>query len=115
MKPALVIIITLVTLCNINLAHSGSVVNTTIIKIRVDNDGRAMIFFNTAVTPPAACSHTAYSSALGIDAATPGGQAVLSMALAAKATGAPVTAHGFSYCGVYGGSNIETWNHGFIK
>ena len=75
-----------------------------------------MVFFNKPIegTPPS-CVHDAYKSALGADAKTEGGKAVLSWALAAKATGSPVTVYGMGVCGIYGGSVIETWNHGFIK
>jgi hypothetical protein len=98
-------------------AHGfGTVSNAKIKSIRVDNDGRAMIFFDKPIGgEPAKCVHVAYKNALGIDASTDGGKAVLSMALTAKTTGSPVTAHGFGSCGVYGGLVIETWNHGFIN
>ncbi len=74
-----------------------------------------MIFFDQPIGgTPATCVHDAYKSALGADASTEGGKAVLSMVLTAKATGAPVTVYGLGVCGVYGGQVIETWNHGFL-
>ena len=54
-------------------------------------------------------------NAFGVNASTAGGQAVLSMALTAKATGSTVLVNGIGICGVYGGTKIETWNHGFIQ
>lgn len=99
-----------------NAYSIGNVSNAKVTQIRVDVDGRAMIFFDQPLGgTPATCVHQAYKSALGVNASTEGGKAVLSMALAAKATGSPVTAYGLGVCGVYGGSVIETWNHGFLK
>lgn len=102
-------------LCAFQVYAIGSVRNAKIETIRVDNDGRAMVFFDQEIagTPPP-CVHEAYKRALGFDASSEGGKAVLSMALTAKTTGSSVTAHGLGICGTYGGSVIETWNHGFI-
>ncbi len=93
----------------------GSVSLAKVVSVRVDNNGRAMIFFDKPIggTPPS-CVHSAYKSAFGIDAGSEGGKAVLSMALTAKATGSPVTVYGLGVCGVYGGSIVETWNYGHI-
>lgn len=75
-----------------------------------------MIFFDRPIDgTPAECVHDAYNRAFGVDASTEGGKAVLSMALTAKTTGSHVTAYGFGTCGVYGGTSVETWNHGFIN
>ena len=111
------IIILYITLLFASEAYSiGKVSDAKVTQIRVDVDGRAMIFFDQLVGgTPANCVHPAYTKALGVDASTEGGKAVLSLALAAKATGSPVTAYGLGVCGVYGGSIIETWNHGFLK
>ncbi len=114
MKAATITIF--LSLFSLNVFAFGTFSDAKISHIRVDNDGRVMIFFDRdKIRDPASCVHTAYARALGVDASTEGGKAVLSMALAAKATGSPVTAHGFGICGVYGGSVVETWNHGFIK
>ncbi|MES9880669.1 MAG: hypothetical protein ABW185_07290 [Sedimenticola sp.] len=111
-----IIIILLFTFITSNAFAFGSINDAKITKIRVDGNGHAMIFFDKDKTrEPATCVHSAYVRAFGIDASTDGGKAVLSMALAAKATGTLVVAHGKGICGVYGGSVIETWDHGFIK
>lgn len=93
----------------------GSVKEAKITHIRVDNNGRAMIYFDKRLEgSPASCTHSAYRNVLAIDASTEGGKAVLSMALAAKTSQNLVTAYGYGFCGVYGGSVAETWNHGFM-
>ncbi len=98
-----------------NVFANGKVINAKVTKIRVDGNGRAMIFFDQPIGgEPATCVHDAYKSALGVDASTEGGKAVLSLALAAKTTGSPVTVNGLGICGVYGGQYVETWNHGFL-
>jgi len=101
----------------ISQSHAiGHVSNVKVAKIRVDLDGRAMIFFSESIGgTPASCVHDAYKSAFGVDAATDGGKAVLSMALTAKTTGSLVTVYGMGGCGIYGGTVVETWNHGFIQ
>lgn len=93
----------------------GTFNSAKITKIRIDGNGTAMIFFDRdKVGTPPSCVHTAYSRALGVDTNTDGGKAVLSVALTVKATGGSMTAHGLGVCGVYGGTIVETWNHGFI-
>ncbi|WHI52757.1 hypothetical protein P3339_08340 [Microbulbifer sp. MLAF003] len=97
-------------------AYSLGSVSAKVEQIRVDGDGRAMIFFDKPLggTPAACADKTNYGNALAVDAATDGGKAVLSMVLAAKASGATVTAYGHGVCGLYGSNVVETWNHGFL-
>ena len=92
----------------------GSVQDAKIIKVRVDNNGPAMIIFDKQIsgTPPACPT---YTNGFGIDTTNPGGKSVLSMALAAKATGSSVDAYGTGACGVYGGYVIESWHFGSIN
>lgn len=64
---------------------------------------------------PATCRHpSAYNNALAFDANTPGGKAILAIALSAKATGAPVSANGNGTCAVYGGAHVEDWDYGVL-
>ncbi|MFA0813624.1 hypothetical protein [Microbulbifer epialgicus] len=97
-------------------AYSLGSVSGKVKQIRVDENGRTMIFFDKPLSgDPAACSDKEnYGNALAVDASTDGGKAVLSMALAAKATGSTVTAYGYGKCGLYGGNVVESWNHGFL-
>jgi len=114
MKKSMVFLLAILAASN---AYSiGQVNSAKVTQIRVDGSGKVMVFFDKPIGgTPASCVHDAYKSALGVDASTEGGKAVLSMALAAKATGSPVTAYGWGVCGVYGGYVVETWNHGFLK
>lgn len=51
-----------------------------IVQVRVDVDGKAMIYFDQQVgNEPATCVHNSYRNAFGVDASTKGGKAVLSM------------------------------------
>lgn len=117
------IVMVILTLCTSQaFAYDyGYVSQAKVTQIRVDRNGRAMIFFdqNLKASPegaaPLDCVHSSYKSALAIDTREEGSAAVLSMALAAKATGALVTAYGNGQCGIYGGNVVETWNYGEMK
>lgn len=118
MKLKVVIINSLISLVLTSAgAYAGETFGTvsgTITKIRIDANGRAMIYFDKPIeggTP--ACVHSSYSTALAIDASTEGGKAVLSMAMLAKVNQSNVKAHGFGKCSVY--SVVEDWNHGFLN
>ncbi|WP_143145170.1 hypothetical protein [Arcobacter sp. LA11] len=93
----------------------GSIPNAKVKSIRVDKDGRGMIFFNQPVagTPPS-CVHDAYKSALGIDTNTEAGKAILSLALTAKSGGFLLSVYGTGTCEIYGGRIVETWNYGVM-
>lgn len=96
-------------------AFSIGSVTGKITKIRVDAGGKAMIFFDKPIGGAVpSCVHSAYKSVLSIDASTEGGKAVLAMVMAAKIANRTVRAHGFGRCSVYGSSNTEDWNHGFL-
>lgn len=96
--------------------YAAGSVTGKIDKVRMNGDGRAMAIFdiNIGGTPPG-CVHPAYANALAFDAGTTEGKSVLAFVLAANATGATVTAYGLGVCGVYGGTNAETWSYGVIQ
>ncbi|MBU2713021.1 hypothetical protein [Zooshikella harenae] len=108
MKKYIVALLTMLTVSN---AYSiGHVSKAKVTQIRVDGNGRVMVYFNKPIEgTPATCVHNAYKNALGVDAGTEGGKAVLT-----KASGSLVTAYGLGVCGIYGGNTIETWNYGHI-
>lgn len=97
-------------------AHAiGSVSGAKVTSVRVDLNGEIMVFFDKPIggTPPT-CVHNAYNNAFAADTKAAGSSAVLAWALTAKSTGANVTVYGMGVCGVYGGTNVETWSYGVI-
>ncbi|WP_434339158.1 hypothetical protein [Motilimonas cestriensis] len=85
-------------------------INGKITAVRVDGSGKGMVYFDKPITgQPPSCVHDAYKNALGFNANTEGGKAVLSFALAAKATNVDVEAYGTGQCGIYGGLIVEIW------
>ncbi|MBL8269951.1 hypothetical protein [Steroidobacter sp.] len=82
-------------------ALAGSV-TSTVASIRVDADGKGMIFFNQAISGTLSCRDSGYASALSFDSTTAGGKSILATALAAKASGATLSAVGTAACNVYG-------------
>lgn len=84
-------------------------------KVRVDKEGRAMVFFDQSVGgQPASCRDSYYANALAFDTTTAGGRSVLAMAIAAKATGDTISAIGTGTCAVYGNS-VEDWSYGIAE
>lgn len=115
-KINIVMALVLAVLFGCDYAFAIGNVTGKITQIRVDADGRAMIFFDKPIQGSVpSCVHPAYTSVLAVDASTDGGKAVLSMALTAKTSDRLVTAYGLGQCSVYGPSNAEDWNYGIIK
>lgn len=86
--------------------------NAHVIQVRVDADGRGMIFFDQPLGTPSACGQdSSYKNALAFSATS--GKAALAMALSAKATGATVGAYGTGACGVYG-DYVEDFAYGMM-
>lgn len=94
-------------------ALAAGAVNAQVARVRVDQDGRAIVHFSQSIgSTPASCRHPAYFDAFAFDTNTAGGRSALAMLLTAKATGATVTAYGLGTCNVYGGAWVEDWNYG---
>lgn len=91
---------------------AGRVVDAKVISIRVDLSGKAMVMFNKTVESSPDCVNPAYGNALAFDASTAGGKAILSLVISAKAIRSDITVYGAGTCGLFGGSNVETWNYG---
>ncbi|WKD48410.1 hypothetical protein [Microbulbifer spongiae] len=110
MKKLLILAIVALFAAN---AYSAGSVTGKVERVRVDGNGTAMVIFDKPLGgEPAGCSNKFYGNALAVDARTDGGKAVLSMVIAAKLSGSTVQAYGLGTCGIYGGSTVETWNHG---
>lgn len=86
---------------------AGSIANTTVVRVRTDYHGKAMIFFAVDISNHASCVIPTYYTAFAIDTSTAGGKAALSAALTAKATGGKVRAFGLGFCQNYGPSTAE--------
>lgn len=85
----------------ISPALADGVVHGTVVRIRVDKDGKGMVFFSQPVSGALGCVDPVYASALGFDTALPGGKSMLAAVLAAKATGDTITAFGTGTCDSY--------------
>lgn len=82
--------------------------------VRVDSTGKGYVKFKTALTSsPAACIQSGYESTLAFDTNQSGGKSILSVALAAQASGKKILAKGSGNCTVYG--VMEDWNWGYIQ
>lgn len=94
-------------------SHAAGVVSgAKVTLVRVDRSGLGMVFFDRPIgnTPPD-CRHPAYYSALSFDTRTPGGRAILALALATRSSGAEITVYGSGRCDIYGG-HVEDWDYG---
>jgi hypothetical protein len=92
----------------------GAVINAKVTEVRIDADGKGMVFFDQPIggTPPS-CVISYYASALAFNASTAGGKAIMAAALTAKATGAKTIVYGSGACGNYG-AYVEDWSTGHI-
>ena len=80
------------------VASAGSVATAKITAIRVDASGLGMMYFDKALTTPAACVPAGASSRMSFDTKTTGGQAILSLALSAKVSDVTVSVTGTNSC-----------------
>lgn len=97
-------------------AQAAGAVSGKIQQIRIDADGRAMVFFDQPIgsSSPACVNGPAYGKALAFNSATAAGKSVLSVLLLAKSTGRTVHAYGLGTCTVYGNGTAEDWNYGTV-
>lgn len=97
-------------------AFAYGTVTATVASVRIDADGRGMVFFSQAMTgtPPSCVLAAAYNHALAFDTNTAGGKSILAMVLAAKATGDTISAIGANGCNLYGNSSAEDWSYGQV-
>lgn len=77
---------------------ASRITSSTVEDVRVDASGIGMIYFADEATNRPGCVHSQYTKALSFDARTEGGQLFYSIALAAKSSGALVTARGKETC-----------------
>ncbi len=96
-----------------NTAHAEGIANTlTVDNVRVDRSGVGYVRFTTPlISTPPACA-TTYPNHLSFNTNTPGGQAILSIALTAKASGKRIYAKGAGTCDIY--TVVESWSWGYL-
>ena len=87
--------------------------DVTITNIRIDADGRGIVFFDKPIQgDSAACGQSSsYKNAFAFNAAQPGGKAVFAYALTMKATNTKIgIVYGTGACNVYG-NWVEDWSY----
>lgn len=80
--------------------------------VRVDRSGKGYVKFDQALANSPSDCGSSHNKHLSFNTNTPGGQAILSVALAAHATDKKVQAYGTDGCSEYG--TVESWEWGFI-
>ena len=82
-------------------------------QVRIDKSGKGYVTFKQALTDSRpTCLQTGYSATLAFDTNTAGGKSIMSVALAAQASGKKIYAVGSGTCDTYG--VMEDWNWGYI-
>ena len=91
-------------------------VSAKVLSVRIDQDGRGMVLFDQPVAGEfATCRDSAYANALAFDANTPGGKAIMELALTTKASSFAIYAVGLGTCDIYGGTGPEDWDYGVMQ
>lgn len=97
---------------SINAYAQAQISKFKVVAVRVDKSGKGYIKFNKPRGGSAASCGDNHNYHLAFDTNTPGGQGVMSLALAAKATNKPVSARGTGQCDIYG--SVESWSYGYV-
>lgn len=99
---------------SLNAVAVGVVEDATVIQVRVDKSGLGYVVFNKTLSEtPASCIQSGFGSALAFNTNDAGGRAILSVVLAAQASGKKIKAVGTGTCTSYG--VMEDWNWGAIN
>jgi len=100
---------------------AGRATNFYVQQVRVDSSGKGYVRFDQALgnaSPTSLLPECAknplnpHPSDLAFDVNTPGGKAVMSLAMLAKASNLRVTAVGTGACATYG--TVEDWYYGWV-
>lgn len=108
------ILILLLALTTTPQALSEGVANNfKVVHVRADASGKGYIKFDKILqnTPPS-CVSSVQDKKLAFDTTTAGGKSILSLALAAQATGTDIYAKGNGKCDIYG--TVESWSWGYL-
>ncbi|WP_422135465.1 hypothetical protein [Endozoicomonas sp. ALD040] len=107
-----IVLLVFVSIISVESFAKGVAEKFNVTAVRVDQSGKGYVVFDRdLIGQPAECI-TTYTNSLAFNTSTPGGQAILSLALAAKASGSPIKAVGTGKCDAYG--VMEDWSYGFI-
>ena len=84
-----------------------------VVSVRADKSGFGYVKFDQPlIGDPATCTDTGYQYHLSFDLNKPGGNGIISIALAAQASGKSVIAKGTGTCDEY--SVVESWHIGWV-
>jgi hypothetical protein len=98
---------------SLNAVAVGYIDNATVTQVRVDKSGIGYVTFNIPIYgEPASCTQAGYTNVLAFNTNEAGGRAILSIVLAAQASGKKIRAAGTGTCPSYG--IIEDWSWGLI-
>ena len=82
--------------------------------VRVDKTGLGYVKFkNDLLGTPADCIQPGYEAALAFDTNQAAGKSIMSLVLAAQASGRKVLARGTGSCAIYG--VMEEWKWGYVQ
>lgn len=96
-----------------NTIAAGAVENANVVQVRIDRSGIGYVTFDTPVIgEPATCRQSGFANVLAFNTNEAGGKAILSIVLAAQASGKKIRATGTGTCISYG--MIEEWSWGLI-
>ena len=94
-------------------AFSGAQVDEAkVVNVRVDKNGKGYIRFDKPLTGAPASCISGHAEHLAFDLSTPGGKGIMSVALAAQASGKTIKAQGNGQCDIYG--TVESWSWGYV-
>ena len=108
------ILITTLLFSSFNGYSNGIVEGFNVVDVRVDDSGLGFIRFDKPLAgSPAACISGGHTHHLSFDVNTEAGKSIMSLALAAQASGKKVIARGTGNCKGYG--VVERWSHGWVR
>jgi hypothetical protein len=82
--------------------------------VRMDTDGRGMIYFSSPLTSQPSCVSAGYENILAFDTNTIGGDGIFKLALAAQLSSQRIYAKGLGFCTIYSGV-AEDWAWGRVS
>ena len=88
-------------------------INSTVNYVRVDQSGRGIVKFDDPKYGTLPSCGNSHPNHLAFDTNSPGGQAILSVALSAQMSGKRIWARGTEACSSYG--TVENWNYGWVN